>query len=347
METKKNVLSSLGARNMKTYIQEDYLDDLKRYTESCVKTGFGSIDAKTKLYPGLYVLGAVSSLGKTTFCFQLAVNLAVQGKSVIFITLEENCQSLSSKLNRLLWSTEIANNPNDPTDATQDLEPGEIRYFVSNVPEYIDKITIVPADSGIYVGDILSYIDTWMESTNEKPVVIIDYLQLICGDRQASAKDNIDSTVKSLANYRKKHDLIMILISSLNRNSYMSLLSFESFKESGGIEYSADVVLGLQYQVLHDSLFDLNGKINEKREKLMEAKAENPRRLELVCLKNRGGNPVFSSNLEFYAGESRFQSEGQRDIQILPDLMPTPEGPTREHIMSVLQEMEILEPEFF
>ena len=41
---------------------------------------------------------------------------------------------------------------------------------------------------------------------------------------------------------------MILLISALNRFSYNREISLESFKESGSIEYSADVILGMQYQ---------------------------------------------------------------------------------------------------
>ncbi len=62
-----------------------------------LKTGFTNIDKTTSLYPGLYVIGAVSSLGKTTFCGQMADYLAKQGKHVLFFSLEQTELDLVSK----------------------------------------------------------------------------------------------------------------------------------------------------------------------------------------------------------------------------------------------------------
>lgn len=51
-----------------------------------LSTGFSKLDAALDggLYDGLYVMGAVSSLGKTAFCMQMADNLARQGRDVLF-----------------------------------------------------------------------------------------------------------------------------------------------------------------------------------------------------------------------------------------------------------------------
>ena len=60
-------------------------------------------------------------------------------------------------------------------------------------------------------------------------------------------------------------DITIIVISSVNRANYMQPIDFESLKESGGIEYSADVIWGLQLQCLNDSMFDSAQKTKEKR----------------------------------------------------------------------------------
>ena len=52
----------------------------------------------------------------------------------------------------------------------------------------------------------------------------------------------------------------------------------EAFKESGTIEYSSDVLIGLQFEGAGERNFDIN-----------EAKKKDPRDVELVILKNRNG----------------------------------------------------------
>ena len=65
---------------------------------SDVKTGFYQFDRLAGgLYPGLYVIGAISSLGKTTFVQQLADNVAAAGKPVLFFSLEMSMLELASK----------------------------------------------------------------------------------------------------------------------------------------------------------------------------------------------------------------------------------------------------------
>ena len=81
----------------------------------------------------------------------------------------------------------------------------------------------------------------------------------------------------------------MFVVSSFNRANYMTPVDFESYKESGGIEYTADVLWGLQLQAIHDPVFDKDKDIKAKREAIRQAREESPRHVELVCLKNRYG----------------------------------------------------------
>ena len=83
-----------------------------------------------------------------------------------------------------------------------------------------------------------------MERNQVKPIVIIDYLQIIQGDPQQrqSTKELIDSNVTELKRLSRSRDIPVFLISSLNRSNYLTPVDFESFKESGGIEYTADVI---------------------------------------------------------------------------------------------------------
>ena len=69
----------------------------------------------------------------------------------------------------------------------------------------------------------------------------------------------------------------------------------ESFKESGAVEYSSDVLFGMQLAGQGEPGFDLNA-----------AKTKNPREIELVLLKNRGGVPYGRVKFSYAAKFSLF-----------------------------------------
>ena len=117
--------------------------------------------------------------------------------------------------------------------------------------------------------------------------------------RQPDSKTAIDHIVHSIKSYQSQHNLTVIVISSLNRQNYLAPIDFESFKESGGIEYTADVVWGLQLWAIHNDIFNQNSKIKEKRDIIRIAKAATPREIELVCLKNRYGISSYTADFDY------------------------------------------------
>ena len=115
-----------------------------------------------------------------------------------------------------------------------------------------------------------------------------------------STKEVVDTNVTELKRLSRSKDIPVFLISSLNRTNYMTPVDFEAFKESGAIEFTADCVWGLQLTVLNDPIFDKEGQVKKKRETIREAKAANPREVELVCLKNRYGISSYKVSFTYY-----------------------------------------------
>ena len=107
--------------------------------------------------------------------------------------------------------------------------------------------------------------------------VLIDYLQIIAPvDVHFTDKQNLDRIVCSLKKLSREQELTILAISSFNRENYNMEVSMSAFKESGGIDYSADVLIGLQAKGAGKPGFNID-----------EAKRADPREIELRILKNR------------------------------------------------------------
>ena len=101
----------------------------------------------------------------------------------------------------------------------------------------------------IGVEQIRAAVDKHIRLTGRTPVVVIDYLQILApADIKASDKQNTDKAVLELKRLSRDKKLPVLAISSLNRENYNAPISMTAFKESGAIEYSSDVLLGLQYK---------------------------------------------------------------------------------------------------
>ena len=141
-------------------------------------------------------------------------------------------------------------------------------------------------------------------------MVIIDYLQVLRPSERLATREGIDANVKELKKLQSENDIVVLVISSFNRMNYTSLVDYESFKESGGIEYTADVVWGLQLKEIAKDIFERKS-VNEKREAIRKAKLANPRELELVCLKNRYGRSSYKCGFKYYAKYDLFVPENE------------------------------------
>ena len=294
--------------NALAYIDMIMNGDIEAFKESRNRrTGFAILDETAKgLYAGLYVVGAISSLGKTTFCTQLADQLAAAGEEVLFFSLEQSRLEIVSKSIARRTAQADITTAVDSLSIRRGYLPRHVLTAAKEYKEAVsDRLSIIEGNFNCNISFIGDYVRRYIQKTGKKPVVFVDYLQILQPEkdekgRTPSTKETVDTIVTELKRLSRENGLTIFVISSLNRSNYLTPVDFESFKESGGIEYTADVVWGLQLQVMHDGIFDQVTKIKEKREKVKEAKAANPRKIELVCLKNRYGISSYSCYFDYY-----------------------------------------------
>lgn len=299
--------------NTQYYIDQLMQAEIARFKRD-KKTGFSNLDEKAGgLYSGLYVLAAISSLGKTSFALQMADQLAASGEDVIFFSMEQSRLELVSK--SLARKTAQADREKAITSLAirKGYMPEQVQKAAADYKAAVaDRISIVEGNFNCNIAFIGEYIRRYIAQTRTRPVVFVDYLQILqpAADQRQTAKEAIDSSVTELKRISREMDLTIIVVSSVNRANYLTPIDFESLKESGGIEFTADVVWGLQLQCLNDPVFDSDKKIKEKREKVRQAKAANPRKIELSCLKNRYGVSNYSCYFSYYPANDLFIEDG-------------------------------------
>ena len=299
-----NTNLSYRVLNMNTYLNDimpSEIEDFKKRER--IYSGYRNIDEITHIYPGLYILGAISSLGKTTFACQMADQMAKNGENVIYFSMEQSALELCSKSISRITCEKNSNTALSSLEIRKTIEPDDtIKTAKEAYMGFANNITLIEGTFETTIDDIEKYVDEFVKKREVKPVVIIDYLQIIQApkDSRMTTKDLIDSYIRRLKQIQTKHQIVMLVISSLNRQNYLSQIDYESFKESGGIEYTADVIWGLQLNAIHDEIFNKANNINEKRERIRQAKSANPRKIELVCLKNRFGISSYSCLFDYY-----------------------------------------------
>ena len=258
------------------------VDIMQHYSNR--KTGFINIDQFQIFSPGLYVLGGLPALGKTSFAWQLLHQLAKNGETCVYCSYEMSEFELFSKSiarelffrdpNTSISSAGIRRGDFSPaiSDILADFQKSELNLFVLELHEHD-------------IDDLLFQLKKYC--TPRPPVIVLDYLQIIpIKKSNVSPKQAIDEIVRKLKNFQRLTNTTFIVVSSFNRLNYAQRVSFESFKESGNIEYSADVVWGLQLYCTNKLL---DGAVSKNRDIIDLAKKANPRQIQLCCLKNRQG----------------------------------------------------------
>jgi replicative DNA helicase len=265
------------------------------------------------LRPALYVVGAASSLGKTTFIQEIADNVASNGEHVLFFSLEMGKKELVAKsLVRTMGELKKTRKMKGEITYTRDLLSGDIKdhnFLMAAVGQYEKTAKNMFIHEGMFdvnVYTIRQEVEKHIKLHGKKPLVIVDYLQILqpTNDR-LSEKQATDKNVTELKRMTRDLDVPLMAISSFNRDSYNKEASFSSFKESGSIEYGSDVVLALELQKIKELDKDANGKAKEA-EKLNEAKGSAIRDINLKVLKNRFGKAFEEIQYNYITSMNKF-----------------------------------------
>lgn len=290
--------------NSATRVVNALVDKLKSgFKNEGISTGFQNLDTLLDggIYEGLYIIGAIAAIGKTSFVLQLSDNIAGNKKDIIYFSLEMSSTELVSKsLSRLSFIQESFKKG----FTTRDILSGKIgdnelnkegSVFNESVKEYLhhsNRIIIHEGVGEIGIIDINKIVREHINKFKTKPIVVIDYLQIIAPyNIRYSDKQNIDKAVLELKRLSRDLEIPVICISSFNRQSYENKPAMQSFKESGAIEYSADVLISLK-----------EDKANKDAPKDKDIRVN----IQVEILKNRNGK-LGISNFVYYPAFNYFK----------------------------------------
>ena len=277
-----------------------------------IPTGFRLLDAELDggLREGLVVIPAITSLGKTTFALQVMENVAAQGKDVLYISLEMSAAELIAKsLSRHTFliaaregqPREYAKTVRGITDGKRyDHYSTEERALIMQAYEaynaYAQHIYIREGLGDITAKDVRKMVQQHRDMTGQTPVLCLDYVQILQPlDPRTSDKQNLDAATLELKRISRDYKTPVVVLSSLNRMNYDQPINLAAMKESGALEYGADIVLGLQLQGAGSS------KAQNDKEWVNDRMKEDPRRLEVKVLKNRNGRRGESLYFDYYS----------------------------------------------
>ncbi len=319
---------------------EDFIID--KFNCFYIPTGFSKLDEELDggFYPGLYILGAISSLGKTTLLLQIADQIAQRGVDVLYFSLEMAASELMSKsISRHTY--ELCNGFEHNAKTARGVitasryanysqtEKKLIDDAIAAYRAYASHLYIYEGIGNIGVEEIKRQVAEHIELTGNVPLIFIDYLQILAPyDMRASDKQNTDKSVLELKRLSRDYNTTVVGISSFNRVNYNTEVNMAAYKESGAVEYGSDVLIALQPQGMNPGHTTAEQKENAKIVK--QCKASPKRSVEAVILKNRngrtGGKVGFIYNSLFNCFEQdysfNFVNESLTEINEEDNLVP-------------------------
>ncbi len=282
-----------------------------------LETEFRDLDSQTAglQKSDLIVLAARPSVGKTSFCLNMAENIARRGIPVGIFSLEMSCEQIAE---RVLCSQARIN--------LQKLRAGQInrreaRKLLSTADELHDLQLFIDDTPNLNPTDVFTRARRLKAEHPDLGLIVVDYIQLMTSAR---ARDNRQQEVSEISRALKalarELQVPVIACSQLSRavEQRNDKPRLSDLRESGAIEQDADLVMFLHRQP----------RKTEGGES--DIPFEGPHQLEfdysVIIGKHRNG-PVGEFGIYFIREYTRFEDLSPRDDEDIPPAMgPEDEG---------------------
>lgn len=250
-ETSTSEFTTLKDSIMDVYqeIEDIYYDKKERG----IKTGYPKID---EIVGGLrkqeyILLGARPSIGKTALGINIAQNVIARNQTVALFSFE---MSKEQVIDRLVKSTALVDSRrvNKVKGARMDDKDwGDLQKASSYL---MDKNLYIDDNPTRTVADMQSMLRK-LKREKGLDLVVVDYLQKIRSTIRGSKREQLEQVSNDIKNMAKILDVPVIVITSLSRANEqrdikMPILS--DLRESGQLEFDADVVIFLHRDYYHD-----------------------------------------------------------------------------------------------
>ena len=238
-----------GAADAKTFLDEaiDITVDAYKTKQDGgvigVPSGIADLDEKIGgFHPGdLIIVAGRPSMGKTAFSKTVALNAALSGRHVLF---------MSSEMSRdLLGQTILSTLTGSPVD--------RMRSGHMTQPE-IEKVALVKGDFPLFVDDRPAASAAYIRAVARRKhrrrsldLVVVDYLQRLSvaeEDRGRNSSAQVGNIAKALKTLARDLDVPVILLSQLSRQVEQredKRPQLSDLRDSGEIEQEADIVMFL------------------------------------------------------------------------------------------------------
>ncbi len=270
-------------------------------------TGYKDLDNLTNGLKAaeMVVIAARPSVGKTSLAMNIVENIAFshkykeKPKNTLVFSLEMSAPSLAMRL--ICGRAKVNMN---------DLRKGFVaKNYATKLNEISQEFQQAPIwvddTSGLTINQIRAKARR-VKSRNGLSLIVIDYLQLISGDRFSPSRENEISIIsRGLKAMAKELEVPVIVLSQLNRDSEKEKREprLSDLRESGSIEQDADIVMLLGKLRKGEDIRESDTSQTVENENA----TDNFEPIKLILAKQRNG-PTGYVNLAFVRKYTRFES---------------------------------------
>lgn len=211
-----------------------------------VKTGISRLDEITGgLQPGLTILSGGPGIGKTTLALQIGADAASEGVPVLYVTFENSPRQLVLKGMGRVGDV----NPQDVRRGTVPLK--ETKAAARKWKEKARRLAFIEGRSDLSPGQIRGKARRLLARYQaDRCLVVVDYLQLYAKaanelDNSEGLRERVEQMGQRLRELSMQLRSPVLAISSQSRSAGYSgggSADLDTLKESGDLEYGADVV---------------------------------------------------------------------------------------------------------
>lgn len=199
-------------------------------------TGFPVLDDKLMGLRGLVLLGAAPGVGKSTFCLNVGIHVAIdiEGASVLYCDIENGRNIVMLRM--------LSNLCGQTIEQLRGQRKSEWETWQADLEEKLPGFYLT-TDHALMRPEIIER--QIQQIGADKTLVVLDSLQKL-PSLEKQRRDSIDAWLRALERIKQDPSIVILLVSELSRGEHgvnYKKPSLNAFKESGDIEYSADVAL--------------------------------------------------------------------------------------------------------
>lgn len=221
--TIRNVLNELIVDINASGIKPENLKEAMRKPDNSkiVPTYLGGLDDIIQGYSGLSIVGARSGGGKSIFLLNTAIEQFLQGKNILFISLELSAQvvgdRIASYLTNIDYDRIIAHRqPNRANSRIEPLTDAEKKQIDKALDDFFNRDNTFRVVTDPLSSDELLTLINIEKAMNNVDIIYIDYLNLVYMGRTETAWASLTDLVRQL--HRITMSLGVVIVTAVQVN---------------------------------------------------------------------------------------------------------------------------------